>query len=60
MKKLLTVKIIKQINGLYTLQAFDGVIMVREERNLDYDKAVLRIEEIKGERNAVKQGTGTE
>lgn len=59
-KKLLTFKMIQQINGMYTLQVFDGVLMVKEEKNLKYEKAVIRIEEIRGERDAAKQGTGTE
>lgn len=59
-KNQLTFKMYAQINGLYMLQVLDGALMIKEERNLEYEEAVNRIEEIKGERNAVKQGTGAE
>ena len=59
-KNQLTFKMYAQINGLYMLQVLDGALMIKEERNLEYEEAVNRIEEIKGERNAAKQGTGTE
>lgn len=59
-KNQLTFKMYAQINGLYMLQVFDGALMIKEERNLEYEEAVNRIEEIKGERNAAKQGTGAE
>lgn len=52
MNNLLTVKMIQQINGMYTLQVYRGVLMVKEIRNLEYKKAVERIEEIKGEKDA--------
>lgn len=59
-KNQLTFKMYAQINGLYMLQVLDGALMIKEERNLEYEEAVNRIEEIKGERNAAKQGTGAE
>ena len=59
-KNQLTFKMYAQINGLYMLQVLDGPLMIKEERNLKYEEAVNRIEEIKGERNAAKQGTGAE
>lgn len=59
-KNQLTFKMYAQINGLYMLQVLDGALMIKEERNLKYEEAVNRIEEIKGERNAAKQGTGAE
>lgn len=48
-KPLQTIKLIQQINGNYKLQILEGMLIVREEDNLDLKTASRMIEEIKEE-----------
>lgn len=48
-KPLQTIKLIQQINGNYKLQILEGMLIVREEDNLDLKTASKMIEEIKEE-----------
>lgn len=57
-KSLQTIKLIQQINGNYKLQVFDGMLVVKEEDNLDLKTASAMIDEIKeeGRKDAVTPG----
>lgn len=47
MKKYLkTTKLIQQQNGLYKLEVYDGAALVKEERNLKFEVATKRIDQI--------------
>lgn len=47
MKKYLkTTKLIQQQNGLYKIEVYDGAVIVKEERNLRFEAAIERIDEI--------------
>ena len=56
--KLITTKLVQQMNGKYRIQAYEGSVMVKEEWNLELKEAAERIEQIMEEgRNATQQGT---
>ena len=48
-KPLQTIKLVRQMNGNYKIQIYDGMMLVKEEENLDLKSASKRIEEIKEE-----------
>ena len=48
-KPLQTIKLVRQINGNYKIQIYDGMMLIKEEENLDLKSASKRIEEIKEE-----------
>lgn len=55
-KHLLTFIIDLQLNGLYTLTVMNGSLVILEEKNHPYERAVERIKEIKEERDATSPG----
>ena len=53
--KLITTILKKQVNGKYKIQAYEGSILFKEEKNLELKEAAEKIEQIKEEgRNAAQ------